>query len=475
MKSITVLIFLWIASFSLAQKVNVYNLYNDYEKFKVNGFDEKRISHERLIEYITQIGDEFDFQIIGKSLQGKEITLLKYGNGKINVLLWSQMHGDESTATRALMDLLNFLQNKKEYVEFKRLLAAKLSIYIIPMLNPDGADAFNRRNALGIDINRDAERLQFPESKVLKQIRDKLKPDFGFNLHDQMRYYTPGSTFKPATISFLAPAFNYEKEINDTRKRTMQVIASINESLQKIVPGHVGRYSDDFEPRAFGDNMVKWGTSSVLIESGGWYDDENKDFVRKLNFISILMGLQSIATNEYSQKDVEEYFDIPQNDKLLFDLIIRNATIEYKGKDYTIDIAIKNNEKELGNGNYYYESSIEDIGDMSVFYAYTDIDAKGYTIHPGKVYEGSTINVSFDSLIINGYTDIFNDQQANMNPVSVYKLNLTSNKNRVNKIELDEVPNFYLEKNGRIDYVIINGFLYNCITKRCFVKNALNY
>ena len=34
---------------------------------------------------------------------------------------------------------------------------------MVPMLNPDGAERFQRRNAQGIDINRDALLLQSPE------------------------------------------------------------------------------------------------------------------------------------------------------------------------------------------------------------------------------------------------------------------------------------------------------------------------
>ncbi len=80
------------------------------------------------------------------------------------------------------------------------------------MLNPDGADRFRRRNDLDIDINRDALRLQFPESKILRKIQLETKPKFAFNLHDQSTRYTAGNGYKVATISFLAPAYNYEKE-----------------------------------------------------------------------------------------------------------------------------------------------------------------------------------------------------------------------------------------------------------------------
>ena len=51
-----------------------------------------------------------------------------------------------------------------------------LTLHVVPMLNPDGAERFQRRNAQSIDINRDALRLQTPEGRALKALRDRLQP-----------------------------------------------------------------------------------------------------------------------------------------------------------------------------------------------------------------------------------------------------------------------------------------------------------
>ena len=146
-------------------------------------------------------------------------------------------------------------------------LLRELQIVFIPMLNPDGAERFQRRNALGVDLNRDALRLQSPEAQLLKAKRDELSADWGFNLHDQSRYYAAGNHPRTAAISVLAPAYNYEKEVNAVRERSMRMIGQMNAVLQAYIPGQVARYNDDFEPRAFGDNIQKWGTSTILIES----------------------------------------------------------------------------------------------------------------------------------------------------------------------------------------------------------------
>ena len=74
----------------------------------------------------------------------------------------------------------------------------------------------------------------------------------------------------------------------------MQLISAMNAILQKHIPNKVARYSDEFEPRAFGDNIQKWGTSTILIESGGLDKDREKQYLRKLHFVILLYAFQAI-------------------------------------------------------------------------------------------------------------------------------------------------------------------------------------
>ena len=238
-------------------------------------------------------------------------------------------------------------------------------------MNPDGAERFQRRNALGIDINRDALRLQSPESRILKRIRDSLDADFGFNLHDQSRYYNAFRTEKPATISYLAPAYNYAKSVNKVRSDAMRVIVMMNRIIQKYAPGQVGSYNDAFEPRAFGDNLQKWGTSTILIESGGYQNDREKQEIRKLNYVSILSAIFSIADQSYKKAPLSEYEAIPRNDRKLFDVKLENMSYNLLGNTYTLDVGINHYEYDLpGNEDFYYRSGVVDQGDLSTYYGY---------------------------------------------------------------------------------------------------------
>ncbi|MEO0528194.1 MAG: M14 family zinc carboxypeptidase, partial [Bacteroidota bacterium] len=248
---------LLVSDIGCAQETDITtSLYETYDQFKESSLDKRRIKHHEIQPLIAQYKGipKFKVQKVGKSIEGRDLQLISIGSGDTHVFLWSQMHGDEPTATQAIFDIFNFF-NSTNFETEKAAILNNLSLHFLPMLNPDGAEVYQRRNTLGIDINRDALRLQSPEGRVLKRIRDSLDADFGFNLHDQSTYYNAELTEKPATISYLAPPYNYGKDINEDRANAMKVIVFMNSIIQKYAPGQVGRYSDDFEPRAFGDNI----------------------------------------------------------------------------------------------------------------------------------------------------------------------------------------------------------------------------
>jgi murein tripeptide amidase MpaA len=123
---------------------------------------------------------------VGRSYDNREIYQIEWGKGATKVFMWSQMHGDEPTATPALLDMFVYLQKNRSKTWVKEL-ENNLTIRAVPMLNPDGAELFQRRNLQGIDINRDAAALETPEGRLMKKLRDEWSPHIGFNLHNQNR------------------------------------------------------------------------------------------------------------------------------------------------------------------------------------------------------------------------------------------------------------------------------------------------
>ena len=393
---LTIYLFLFFGiSVNCQEKDFTEALYVSYEDYKEPKLKNRRIKYADLQPLIQKYAQNPKFQVskVGSSIEGKDLSLISIGNGSTDVFLWSQMHGDEPTATQAIFDILNFLDSQS-FAGEKRDILKNLTIHFLPMLNPDGAEVYTRRNTLGIDINRDALRLQSPEGQTLKKVRDSLEANFGFNLHDQSTYYNAERTPKPATISYLAPAYNYEKDINEVRGNAMKIIGFMNRIIQQYAPGQVGRYNDDFEPRAFGDNIQKWGTSTILIESGGYPSDVEKQEIRKLNYVSILSAIYTIAKGSYHDITLDEYWAIPENDRKLFDLKIQGVSYELLGKEYIMDFGIHRMEiDDLEHQDFWYKSQISDQGDLSTYYGYETFDASEYKIVPGQVYQNTMENI----------------------------------------------------------------------------------
>ena len=455
-------------------------LLKNYNKFKNDRINKKRFSHSDLMNVLAEYStrDSIEVKLLGESIEGRSINMYSWGNGPKSVLMWTQMHGNESTATRAILDLLNFLESKdSDYKASLQDFCDNLTIHIIPMLNPDGAEQFKRRNALDIDLNRDALSLSSPESRILKDAIDTINPDFGFNLHDQRIYYNVDGTPNPATISFLAPAYNAEKEVNETRLAAMQVICEMNEVLRSIIPGQVGKYDDKFEVRAFGDNIQKWGTSTILIEAGGMLDDPEKEEVRKINFVAIVSALQSISSNSYKKQEEETYWKIPDNDFRLYDLFVRNAIIEENGKSINVDIAINLDEVEMGGENHFIRSRIEEIGDLTGYFSYKEYDAKGASVSAGEVFPDAvfspeSIEGKEEMLLKQGYTHVESNVHADLKFVD-RPINLIGSYEPRPSIRFEGPADLVFRKNGEIQGVILNGQIVDFSKELFGIKNGL--
>ena len=102
-------------------------------------------------------------------------------------------------------------------------------------------------------------------------------------------------------------------------------------ALEPLAGGHVAKYDDTFNPRAFGDLMQSWGTSTVLIESGGWRDNPEKQYLRAVNFVAILTALSSIADEGWAATDPAAYESLPRNGSSVSDLLIRGARLVVPG------------------------------------------------------------------------------------------------------------------------------------------------
>ncbi|HET7602105.1 MAG TPA: M14 family zinc carboxypeptidase [Gemmatimonadales bacterium] len=349
------------------------------KRYQVKAISSRRFTHDQFWQAVAPplASAALRTEQVGRSMQGRSIQAVTFGHGPTTVLLWSQMHGDESTATMALADIFAFLADSAPN-DLRDRVASKLTVTFVPMLNPDGAELFRRENAAGIDINRDAARLATPEGRILKALRDRIHPDFGFNLHDQNARTRAGRSGLQTAIALQAPPTDGTDSYNDVRTRAGQVAARIVETLRTEIAGRMAHYDDTYNPRAFGDHMQAWGTSTVLIESGALPDDPEKQRLRALNVAAILSSLDGIATGEYAKADVKEYEALPFNAGGARSLLIIGGTLVLPGlAPLQADLAI-DYEDQLHKA----QPILRDVGDLSTSVAVDTLDATGLFIHP---------------------------------------------------------------------------------------------
>ncbi|MFP2907614.1 M14 metallopeptidase family protein [Pyxidicoccus sp. 3LFB2] len=344
--------------------------------------------------------DLFQLEVVGHSVEGRALYHVSLGTGARHVLLWSQMHGDEPTATTALLDFLEYVRTHRQEPWVARMLK-ELTLHAMPLLNPDGAERFQRRNAQGIDINRDALALQTPEARALKGLRDRLQPFIGFNLHNQSWRHAVGRTGQPASISLLAAAFDEKRSDNPGRLLAKKVCAVIRDAVEELAPGKVGRYDDSFEARAFGDNMTRWGTPSVLIETGAWTSLPPDEPLVRLNFVALATALDALATGRAEKADVARYESIPENvSSGLVHLLLKDVGLfGADGKPFTADVGIAVSREVRRQGSQLtlaHVGKVEELGDLRVLGAVETVDGKGLFAVPlagHSVKEGATLRL----------------------------------------------------------------------------------
>lgn len=347
---------------------------------KCSNFPYRYISPKTLEKFLQENFTSY-IEKVGESTLGKPIYMLRLGTGKIRVLAWSQMHGNESNATHAMLDLWNSLETD---FELKEWLFSKISLDFIFMLNPDGAEKWTRRNALEIDLNRDFIKLASRELPILKNIAENGGYHYAFNLHEQRTIFTTDG-INPATLSFLAPSENKNREITLTRKKTMAVISYIYKRLSRYIPQQIGRYTDEFYPTSVGDNFTKLNLPTILYEGGHFIEDYKRENTRKYYTIALYEGLKAIAELEGSEIGWEQYLSIPENKNTHYDIIYRNVKLNKKFLS-TVDIAIQYEEKIIDNNkDISFFPIVQEVGDLGTKKGWKEIDCTGKTYISEKI------------------------------------------------------------------------------------------
>lgn len=369
-------------------------LFEDYNSFKNQEVSGRYIRQKDIQNLLNNLEEEFSVKKIGESVLGKPIHDIQFGNGPIKIMAWSQMHGNESTTTKAVFDLFTYISRNLDESLVKSILK-NCSFCIIPMLNPDGAEAYTRVNANKVDLNRDAQELSQPESMILRKVFDDFKPDYCLNLHDQRTIFSAGSNPKPAVLSFLTPSMDKDRQIYPSRIKSMQLISKIADDLSELLPNSLGRYDDGFNINCTGDTFQSTQTPTILFEAGHFPGDYQREETRKYVFLALISVLKAISENNFDDIDYKAYKQIPENEKLFNDIILREA----KSEEGVVDIAIQYKEG-LKDGKLHFFPEIEKIASKISKFAHKEIYCENKKIEINGASK-LTENVIVNKIVLN--------------------------------------------------------------------------
>jgi hypothetical protein len=161
------------------------------------------------------------------------------------------------------------------------------------------------------------------------------------------------------------------------RARARQLAALLAAGIEAKLPSRTAKYDDAFNPRAFGDLIQQWGTSTVLIESGALPGDTQKQELRRVNVLLLLTALVAIATERYEQADTAVYERLPFNERVPADVLVRGGWVVVPDRDpLRLDIALTYDDPVARTG-----LTLSDVGDLEEVAALDTLDATGQYVH----------------------------------------------------------------------------------------------
>jgi hypothetical protein len=174
------------------------------------------------------------------------------------------------------------------------------------------------------------------------------------------------------------------------------------EALAPFIYGHVGRYDDSFNPRAFGDNISRWGTPVILIETGALKGMSGHDLAG-LNFVALSTALRALADGSAEEANPAVYDALRMNEGgIIYDLLIRGGTVVGRAAEggarpelFAADLAV-NVERGRGDGAPPRRASVQDVGDLSVYHGLEEVDARGYYV----ITTGGDLRVGGEAVLL---------------------------------------------------------------------------
>ena len=100
----------------------------------------------------------------------------------VRLLVLCRQHGDEPASTEAVLGLLRRIAGGGDPP--LRAALRRATLYVVPMVNPDGATAGTRENGAGADLNRDWGTFSQPETRAVAHAVALVRPHVIIDAHN---------------------------------------------------------------------------------------------------------------------------------------------------------------------------------------------------------------------------------------------------------------------------------------------------
>lgn len=326
------------------------------QKVSLEGLLSNKELAKRLKKMEKNAKGKLEIESRGETKQGNPIWLAKMGTGELKIMIATQMHGKEPLETEAVVDLIQQLTHSGKPMVDQIL--ENCEIWIVPRVNPDGAEVFQRRNQqnwvpedfgldqgtdapwyfsdnpkdFGFDINRDFNidfitvgdanwedylpplpgKSWLPgyfvtrEARIEMAIIEEFMPDIFIDLHHQGTYVV-GDTNEMCVLSVAAdPNVTESKQVNEAALRALK-------SRGQSVFGNITLYLSELGKGGSGALGVanSFGSAVMLFELRT-VGQKSKGYLTEIDKIGLMGILEAAATGELFDLDTTNYNNLPK-------------------------------------------------------------------------------------------------------------------------------------------------------------------
>jgi hypothetical protein len=225
---------------------------------------------------------------VGKSARGqRDLWLVRAADPAadqaktLRILVLCRQHGDEPASTEAILGLVHRLAVGGD--PSLRASLARVTLYMMPMVNPDGAETGTRANGLGADLNRDWGVFRQPETRAVADAARRLHPHLVIDAHNW-----------DGDDEYDADCLEVPRESATPEGRAGHALQQ--EALRTLAadgyPVHPTAWGADSDPRLAHRWFARRGVLSALVETHAGLPTDRADFERRQGmYVALIHGL----------------------------------------------------------------------------------------------------------------------------------------------------------------------------------------